>query len=71
MRSSYGKIDVVAPSSAPMLVMVPFPVQLIERVTPGPKYSITRLVPPLTVRVSHTLRMTSLGAVQPESSPVR
>jgi hypothetical protein len=53
-----------------MLVMVPFPVQLIDR-TPEPKYSITRLVPPLTVRVSHTLRMTSLGAVQPESSPVR
>jgi hypothetical protein len=53
-----------------MLVMVPFPVQLIDRV-PGPKYSITRLVPPSTVRVSHTTRMTSLGAAQPVSSPVR
>ena len=28
-------------------------------------------VPPLTVRISATFRMTSLGAVQPLSSPVR
>src|SRR6267142_761189 len=70
MRSSYGKIEVVAPSSAPMLVIVPLPVQLIELV-PGPKYSITRFVPPDTVRISHTLRITSFGADQPESRPVR
>jgi hypothetical protein len=65
MRASKGKIEVVAPSSAPMFVIVPLPVQLIDA-TPGPKYSITRLVPPLTVRISHTLRITSFGDVQPE-----
>jgi hypothetical protein len=53
-----------------MVVMVPLPVQLIEAV-PGPKYSMTRLVPPFTVRISHTLRITSLGAVQPRRRPVR
>ena len=31
MRWSYGNIEVVAPSSAPILVMVAFPVALIER----------------------------------------
>ena len=36
MRSSYGKIDVVAPSSAPMFVIVPLPVHDSERV-PGPE----------------------------------
>jgi hypothetical protein len=51
-----------------MLVIVPLPVQLIDCV-PGPKYSITRFVPPATVRISHTLRITSFGAVQPESCP--
>ena len=55
---------VVAPSSAPMLVMVPLPVQLIVA-APGPKYSTIALVPPFVVRISHTFRMTSLGAVQP------
>ena len=53
-----------------MFVMVPLPVQLIDPV-PGPKYSITRLVPPFTVRIPQTLRITSLGAVQPPSSPTR
>ncbi len=33
-----------------MFVIVPLPVQLIER-TPGPKYSTTRFVPPFTVRM--------------------
>ena len=36
MRSSYGNIEVVAPSSAPMLVIVALPVALIVR-APGPK----------------------------------
>jgi hypothetical protein len=48
MRSSKGKIDVVAPSSAPMLQIVAFPVALIEA-APGPKYSTILFVPPLTV----------------------
>ena len=61
-----GKIDVVAPTSAPMLAIVALPVQEMES-TPGPKYSITAFVPPLTVRMPASLRMTSLGAVQPFS----
>ena len=40
----------VAPISAPMLQMVPFPVQLMD-VAPSPKYSTTASVPPLTVRI--------------------
>ena len=38
--------------------------------TPGPKYSMMDMVPPLTVRMPASLRMTSLGLVQPLSSPV-
>ncbi len=53
-----------------MFVMVAFPVQLRERV-PGPKYSTTRLVPPLTVSSAQTRRITSLGEAHPFSSPVR
>ena len=63
-------MEVVAPSSAPMLVMVALPVALIERV-PGPKYSMMALVPPATVSSPASLRMTSLGAVQPRIPPVR
>ncbi len=48
MCSSDGNIDVVAPSSAPMLVIVALPVALIVR-APGPKYSTIALVPPVTV----------------------
>ena len=38
---------------------------------PGPKYSTMAPVPPLTVRISATFRITSFGLDQPESSPVR
>ena len=38
--------------------------------TPGPKYSMIDMVPPLTVRMPASLRMTSLGLVQPLSSPL-
>ena len=48
MRSSEGNIEVVAPSSAPMLVMVALPVALMVR-APGPMYSTMALVPPDTV----------------------
>ena len=48
VRSSAGKIDVVAPSSAPILVMVALPVALIVR-APGPMYSTIAFVPPATV----------------------
>ena len=50
----------VAPISAPMLQIVALPVALIVSV-PGPKYSTMAPVPPLTVRISATLRMTSLA----------
>ena len=59
----------VAPTSAPMLQMVPFPVQDIDS-APSPKYSMIAPVPPLTVKIPATFRMTSLGAVQPLSLPV-
>ena len=52
-----------------MLQIVPFPVHDIE-VAPGPKYSTMAPVPPFTVKISATLRMTSLGAVQPDNVPV-
>ena len=58
--SSYGKSDVVAPISAPMLQIVALPVAEIES-APGPKYSTMAPVPPLTVRTRATLRMTSFG----------
>jgi len=53
-----------------MLVMVALPVQLIERV-PGPKYSMILPVPPFTVMMPASLRITSFGAVHPDSVPVR
>jgi hypothetical protein len=88
----YGKTEVVAPISAPMLQIVAIPVQEMES-TPGPKYSTIAPVPPrdqrhkgnsydkqmknylnkclpLTVRMPATLRITSLGDVQPCNFPV-
>ena len=62
-------MEVVAPTSAPILQIVPFPVQDIDS-APSPKYSIIAPVPPLTVRIPATFKITSLGAVQPFSFPV-
>ena len=59
----------VAPISAPMLQIVPLPVAEMDS-APGPKYSTIAPVPPLTVRISATLRMTSLGELQPDRRPV-
>ena len=70
MRSSAGNIEVVAPSSAPMFAIVALPVALSVR-APGPMYSTIALVPPDTLSWPATHRITSLGAVQPPSSPVR
>ena len=53
-----------------MLQIVALPVALIVR-APGPMYSMIELVPPDTVSWPATHRMTSLGAVQPLSLPVR
>ena len=70
MRSSAGNIEVVAPSSAPMLAIVALPVALIVR-APGPMYSTIAFVAPETVSCPATQRITSFGAVQPPSRPVR
>ena len=52
-----------------MLQMVALPVA--EMVSaPGPKYSTMAPVPPVTVSMRATSRMTSLGDDQPESRPV-
>jgi hypothetical protein len=49
MRSVKGKVEVVAPISAPMLQMVPMPVHEMLS-TPGPKYSTIAPVPPFTCK---------------------
>ncbi len=69
MESSYPKVEVVAPISAPILQMVPFPVQDIE-MAPSPKYSTIAPVPPFTVKIPATLRITSFAEVQPLILPV-
>src|SRR5262249_3933108 len=69
-RSSNGKREQVAPISAPMLQIVALPVAEIDS-QPGPKYSMIAPVPPLTVRMPATFRITSLAAVHPDSRPVR
>ena len=67
--SSYPNVEVVAPTSAPILHIVPFPVHDID-LAPGPKYSIIAPVPPLTVKIPATFNITSLGEVHPEHFPV-
>src|SRR6185312_6001884 len=59
----------VAPISAPMLQIVPLPVADKEH-APSPKYSTIAPVPPLTVKIPATLRITSLADVQPDNLPV-
>lgn len=46
-----------------------WPVQEMES-TPGPWYSTMAPVPPFTVRMPATFKMTSLGEVQPDRVPV-
>src|ERR1051325_9388156 len=52
-----------------MLQIVPLPVQLML-VAPSPKYSTTAPVPPFTVRIPATFKITSFGAVHPLNFPV-
>ena len=52
-----------------MFVIVPLPVQLKEA-APSPKYSTILLVPPFTVMMPRSLRITSFAEVQPPSLPV-
>ena len=59
--SSLGNIEVVAPSSAPIFVIVAL--SGTESVlTPSPAYSNTLPTPPLTVSFLNTSRITSLAA---------
>ena len=52
-----------------MLQMVPLPVALMVR-APSPKNSTMWPVPPLTVRMDISFKMTSLGPVHPDILPV-
>ncbi len=53
-----------------MLQIVALPVaEIVPR--PSPKYSTIAPVPPLTVRMPATFRITSFGDAQPDSEPVR
>ena len=49
--------------------MVPLPVQDIAS-APSPKYSMMAPVPPFTVKIPATFKITSFGAVQPFNFPV-
>ncbi len=69
MESSYPNVEVVAPISAPILHIVPLPVQD-KFFAPGPKYSTIAPVPPFTVKIPATFKITSLEAVQPLRLPV-
>ncbi len=66
--SSLGKMDVVAPSSAPILVMVARS-GTVREATPGPAYSMTLLTPPLTLSSCSTFRIMSLADTQGGSFP--
>ena len=68
--SSEGKIEVVAPSSVPMLVMVAR--SGTDRVlTPSPPHSMMAPTPPLTLRMRRISRLTSLAVTKGRSRPVR
>ena len=59
----------VAPISAPILQIVPFPVA--ERdLAPSPKYSTIAPVPPFTVSIPATFRITSFAEAQPDNFPI-
>src|SRR5690606_37585576 len=62
-------VDVVAPISAPMLQIVPLPVHDNDS-APSPKYSTIAPVPPFTVKIPATFKITSLGAAHPDNLPV-
>ncbi len=52
-----------------MLQIVPLPVHDKDS-APSPKYSTIAPVPPFTVKIPATFKITSFGAAQPESLPV-
>ena len=67
--ASKGKTEVVAPSSAPMLVMVALPVQEMASHA-GAEVLDDGVGAALHREDAASLRMTSLGEVQPSSAPV-
>jgi len=69
VTSSDGKMLVVAPSSAPMFVIVARSGTL-KVATPGPVYSMTLPTPPLTLMRRSTSRITSFAATHGASRPV-
>ena len=66
--SSLGKMDVVAPSSAPMFVIVPRS-GTVSVETPSPQYSRILPTPPFTVRTRSTSRITSFAATHGRRRP--
>ena len=68
VMSSEGNTEVVAPSSAPILVMVARS-GTVRVFTPSPAYSIIFPTPPLTLIFRRTSRITSLALTQGESWP--
>ena len=62
-------MEVVAPTSAPILQIVPFPVAESD-LAPSPKYSTIAPVPPFTVSIPATFNITSLADAQPLNFPV-
>ena len=70
VMSSDGKMDVVAPSSVPMLVMVAR--SGTDRVLmPSPPHSMIAPTPPFTDRMRRISRLTSLAVTKGRSFPVR
>ena len=69
MFRSNGKREVVAPTSAPILQIVAFPVAD-KDAAPGPKYSMMAFVPPFTVRIPASFKITSFGDAHPLRLPV-
>ena len=70
MFRSNGKREVVAPTSAPILQIVAFPVAD-KDAAPEPKYSMMAFVPPFTVRIPASFKITSFGDAHPLRLPVR
>ena len=70
MFSSEGKSEVVAPSSAPILVMVLLSGTL-NVLIPSPEYSKILPTPPLTDFIDNTLRMISLADTPERKEPVK
>ena len=66
--SSLGKMDVVTPHSAPILVMVARS-GTVSELAPSPPYSKITPTFPLVVKISSTLRIKSLAETHGDSFP--